>query len=35
LATGFGKNVPNTNASRATIKYFIIILFIVITFTLI
>jgi len=35
LATGLGKNVPNTNASRATIKYFIIILFIVMAFTVI
>jgi hypothetical protein len=35
LATGFGKNVPNTNAARATIKYFITIVFIVMTFTVI
>ena len=34
LATGFGKNVPNTNARRATIKYLINKVFIVITFTL-
>jgi predicted unusual protein kinase regulating ubiquinone biosynthesis (AarF/ABC1/UbiB family) len=27
LATGFGKNVPNTNAARATNKYFIIMSF--------
>jgi hypothetical protein len=35
FAIGFGKNVPNANARRATIKYFINKVFIVIAFTVI
>jgi hypothetical protein len=35
LAIGFGKNVPSKNAAKAIIKYFIIKLFIVMTFTVI
>jgi len=35
LAAGLGKNVPNTNAARAIIKYLIIVVLIIITFTVI
>ena len=32
LAAGLGKNVPNTNAARATIKYFIRVILVIIAF---
>ena len=35
LAAGFGKNVPNTNAARAIIKYLIIVVLIIMAFTVI
>jgi len=35
LAAGLGKNVPNTNATRAMIKYLIIVVFIIMAFTVI